>query len=1014
MSSQQSSSSGLSPHISPAAAWALSLGTTIGWGSLVVTSNSYLAQAGPWGSIIGLLVGAIVMLVVGRNYHYLVNCFPSSGGAYTYSKFALGHDHGFLTAWFLALTYLAVFWANVTSLPLFARFFMGGVFRVGFCYTVFDYDVYLGEALLSVVAILLTAFVCMRSRKAIMYAMIGLAVLICGGIVVCFCAAAAGFAGQSGSIEPGFLPSSSALSQVILIACISPWAFIGFENISHFSEEYTFSRTKTFRILVAAVLSATVLYILVFLLSVMAYPPQYGNWYEYIADLGNLSGIEGLPPFYVAHHYLGNLGIYILMATLLALVITSLLANTIALSRLICALGKDAVLPKVFGEVNENHIPVNAVFLVMVVSLVIPFLGRTAIGWIVDVTTIGATLIYGLVSLSAFRVARARKSSVELVTGGIGVVLMVIVGVYLLLPSLFNSHTLEPESYFLFAVWSIIGFALFRILLSKDTERRFGRSIVVWVALLAIVMFISFVWMNQSLRISADNTMGNIVTYYTDEGISTEQQRAEETFVEKQVTEMGNANDRATLIAAALLLVASVMLLTNFSYMSKRVLKSEEELDLTKDIVFTDPITGLPAMARFHEFAREGAKSLVETGHRPAAVAFNLVGMKDYNTQHGRDGGDELLRSFADVLKKHFGDQACSRFAEDNFYAFASEEKVSEAIGAVFDDFENASEGYTLPVRAGVYVCADEDDIVAIGFDRARSACDLDKKTWQSHVSWFIDGMDDAARLRLHVLDSVDEAIEKRWIRPYYQAVVRAKSGRVCHEEALARWIDPEFGFLSPGEFIPILEEAGLLHKVDMHIVDCVLEDMKKKHKDGVPVVPVSFNISLRDLEKVNVTGEIIRRVDDAHVPHSYIQVEFTESAASEDPAQFKTEVNSLRAAGFEVWMDDFGSGYSSLNLLKDFDFDVIKLDMDFLRGEGGEKTWDVIAGVVEITRKIGIRSLAEGVEDESQAERLREIGCDMLQGYFYTRPLPLDEVVARSEGPDGTVYDLPDEPFSL
>ena len=191
------------------------------------------------------------------------------------------------------------------------------------------------------------------------------------------------------------------------------------------------------------------------------------------------------------------------------------------------------------------------------------------------------------------------------------------------------------------------------------------------------------------------------------------------------------------------------------------------------------------------------------------------------------------------------------------------------------------------------------------------------------------------------MLDSFDDAIEKRWIRPYYQAVVRAKSGRVCHEEALARWIDPEFGFLSPGEFIPILEEAGLLHKVDMHIVDCVLEDMKKKHKDGVPVVPVSFNISLRDLEKVNVTGEIIRRVDDAHVPHSYIQVEFTESAASEDPAQFKTEVNSLRAAGFEVWMDDFGSGYSALDVLQSIKFDLIKFDMSFMQkldeGENGK-----------------------------------------------------------------------------
>ena len=368
----------LSPYLSPVAAWAFALGTSIGWGSLVVTSNTYLLQAGPWGSILGLLVGAVAMLIIGRNYHYLVNCFPDAGGAYTYSKVAFGHDYGFLTAWFLALTYLAMFWANVTSLPLFARFFMDGVFQVGFHYTVFGYDVYLGEALLSMAAILIVALVCMRARKALAHVMVACVALICVGITVCFIAAASGHAGQFGSFDPGFLPDNSALSQIVLIACISPWAFIGFENISHLSEEFTFSRTKTFRILAAAIAAATVLYVFVFLLSVMAYPPEYGSWYEYLADLGNLSGIAGLPPFYVAHHYLGDAGVYLLMGTLLALVATSLIANIVALSRLVYALAKDSVMPAVFAKINDRHIPANAVVLVAVVSLVIPFLGGSS------------------------------------------------------------------------------------------------------------------------------------------------------------------------------------------------------------------------------------------------------------------------------------------------------------------------------------------------------------------------------------------------------------------------------------------------------------------------------------------------------------------------------------------------------------------------------------------------------------------------------------------------------------
>lgn len=165
MSSQQSNAPGLSPHISPAAAWALSLGTTIGWGSLVVTSNTYLIQAGPAGSIIGLIIGAVIMLVMARNYHYMMNAFPDAGGAYSYAKEMFGYDYGFLTSWFLVLTYAAVLWANITSLPLFARYFIGDIFRTGRLYTIFGYEVYAGEIVLIYAALALTVLLLVMSRK---------------------------------------------------------------------------------------------------------------------------------------------------------------------------------------------------------------------------------------------------------------------------------------------------------------------------------------------------------------------------------------------------------------------------------------------------------------------------------------------------------------------------------------------------------------------------------------------------------------------------------------------------------------------------------------------------------------------------------------------------------------------------------------------------------------------------------------------------------------------------------
>lgn len=993
----------LAPYLSPLGVWALALGTSIGWGSLVVTANNYLLNAGPWGSIAGLLVGAVVMVVIARNYHYMINCFPDAGGAYTYSKAVFGHDQGFATAWFLVLTYIAMFWANATSLPLFAKFFLGDMFQFGFHYTVFGYEVHFGEALLTIVAILLVTLLCMRSRKVAMYLLIGFVVLLSLGIVAAFAGAAIGFpAVGPGSVEPGFLPDKSILAQVMAIACISPWAFVGFENISHAAEEYAFPHSKAFRIMALAIASAFALYVLVMLLSVMAYPPEYDSWFEYLSDLGNLDGFKALPAFYAAYHYLGNAGIALLMAALFGLVITSLIGNIMALSRLFYSLANDAVIPRAFAFVSEKLVPSRAVLLVALLSVFIPFLGRTAVGWIVDVTTIGAVIVYGLVSASASKVARARGDRTERITGLIGVVVMVAFGAQVLIPSLLTSHSMETESFFLFAAWGIIGFVYFRVLLSRDKEGRFGRSVVVWVALLALVLFTVFIWMDQSIM-ATENAMIDQFNAQMLAGIGANPElQAEEAAISQELLDLRDSSLTIIAIAAALFAISSALLLSNFSHMSRWVQRSEKELDITRDIIYTDPLTGLPSMARFQELAQAIVAEMRAQGDRPAAVALDLMGMSDYNSQHGREAGDKLLVAFAGVLRAHFGGDACSRFAGDHFYAYAVEDGLASRIEAVFEDFKGTDTKATLPIRVGVYVCEKDDDIVSVGFDRARAACDLDRKTWQSHVSWFIDGMSEEARMRLHVLDRVDQAIDERWIRPYYQAVVRPSTGEVCHEEALARWIDPEFGFLSPGQFIPILEEANLLHKVDLHMVDCILADIAEKRREGVPVVPVSVNVSLGDLGQLDIVGEIMGKVDAAGVAHDLLVIEFTESVAMEDADLFRKEVGRLRSAGFEVWMDDFGSGYSSLNSLKDFDFDVVKLDMDFLRGNRGERTWDIIGGVVDVVEKLGMRALAEGVETEAQAWRLEEEGCDMLQGFYFASPQPLETIIGEVRSGSG------------
>ena len=410
----------------------------------------------------------------------------------------------------------------------------------------------------------------------------------------------------------------------------------------------------------------------------------------------------------------------------------------------------------------------------------------------------------------------------------------------------------------------------------------------------------------------------------------------------------------------------------------------------------SDSLTGLPDMTGFLSLAEQALPVFEMRGERMTILALDLIGLKIYNARYSRKTGDDLLRLFARLLEDRFGKNTCARFGEDHFYAFAAETDASRLLDNLFADLEQVYEIKTLPVRAGAYALDKGEDIEAVGVDRARIACDLDRKTWQSHVTWFDDVLREQAELRIHVLEHVGKAISEGWIRPHYQAIVRSATGELCGEEALARWDDPEYGMLVPDMFIPVIEEAGLLYKIDMHMVDCVLADLVEKRKQGIGLAPVSVNISQRDFAKLDIAEEVRARVDALGIPHSLLRIEFTESAASEDPIAFKQQVDALRALDFEVWMDDFGSGFSSLSTLQRFDFDLVKLDMGLIEDIANDKAQKVVVGIVQMATQLGIGVLAEGIETTEQAEHIEDAGCGMMQGYLYSRPLPLTVVMKR------------------
>ena len=476
-------------------AWALAFGCSVGWGSFVMPGTTFLPIAGPIGAAIGLSLGGLVTLLLAVNYHYLMNHYPDGGGAYTYTKKAFGYDQGFLGAWFLILTYIAVIWANATALPLIARTLLGETFRFGYLYQIAGYPIYFGELLLSIGALVLAAIICLF-RKTAAWTQVVMAVLLFMGVIICFITATGRLG--TGGYTPAYAPENSAAGGVFTIFALTPWAFVGFESISHSAAEVRFSLKKSFSLLAVGVITAAITYVLLTLLAVKALPDGFSSWTEYIEKLDSFSGVASQPTFHSAYAALGEMGSLILGVAALGAIFTGLIGNYIALSRLLVSLSEDALFPEWLGRKN-GFVPRNAILSILLFSSVFPFLGRTTISWIVDVTTVGATIAYALASASAWKTAGQENNKKYKFFGLIGMIVSVLFALEFLIPNMISISTLSTEAYLILSVWSICGLLYFRIFISRDSERRMGRSIVAWVVLLGLIIFTSSIWMHQTI-----------------------------------------------------------------------------------------------------------------------------------------------------------------------------------------------------------------------------------------------------------------------------------------------------------------------------------------------------------------------------------------------------------------------------------------------------------------------------------------------------------------------------------
>lgn len=416
----------------------------------------------------------------------------------------------------------------------------------------------------------------------------------------------------------------------------------------------------------------------------------------------------------------------------------------------------------------------------------------------------------------------------------------------------------------------------------------------------------------------------------------------------------------------------------------------------------TDSLTGLFNMSFFYQKVQQDMSNPEIHRGKVAFVHFDIPNFKLYNERYGFRMGDELLCEVAKSLHEIFNDGMVARFSDDHFVVCVKakdEDDIPLRVDRFFKKIlthEDANK--RVRIKAGIYYLEDHYAEVGLACDHARLACNSIKERHDLNIAVYDGMLREKLRKQQYVVDHIDEAVEKGYIHVYYQPVIRCKTGEICGYEALVRWIDPTVGFLNPGDFIETLEQYHLIHIVDSYVVEQVCRDYQRLKLQGEPVVPVSINLSRLDFELTDVYDSIEMTREVYGVPVEYLDLEITESALTDKDDFLKTECKRFREKGYKLWLDDFGSGYSSLNILTEFEFDVLKLDLVFLRNfDKNPKTKVLMHYIVNGATTLGLEPLTEGVETEEHFEFLLSIGCVRAQGYYFGKPQPMDKTRQES-----------------
>jgi len=374
---------------------------------------------------------------------------------------------------------------------------------------------------------------------------------------------------------------------------------------------------------------------------------------------------------------------------------------------------------------------------------------------------------------------------------------------------------------------------------------------------------------------------------------------------------------------------------------------------------------------------------------------IDILDFKLINDVYGSAFGDKALQTIAASLRDYVSDKGLfGRLGGDAFGVCISKDdfRVSELEAQLSDlTIKDGTSQHHIVIHVGVYEVVERNLEISFMFDRALLAMLTIEEEYQNHIAFYDEKIRSEVLWAQHISAQLKDALAKRHVVPYLQPIVDV-SGKIVGAEALARWIHPQDGFLPPASFIPVFEKNGMIIEVDKYMWRCACEILADWEKQGRDLF-ISVNISPKDFYFMDVAAELRSLAKEYNITPSKFRIEITETVMMNDADNRMKMLEDLRKDGFIVEMDDFGSGYSSLNLLKDMPVDVLKIDMKFLtKTSDDSKARTILQNIINLSEDLGIFSLTEGVETKTQMDMLAKMGCKLFQGYYFAKPLPLNE----------------------